>query len=271
MMKMRAIAFMAACLPALACAEQHPLWEVGAGAAVVSFPDYRGADKQRSYVLPIPYFVYRGDVIQVDRDKVRGLLFKTDRVELDVSFNGSVPIKSSDNAARQGMPDLDPTLEIGPSLNVLLGQSADHRLVFKLPVRAVIASDFRSATDRGVLAHPQLNLDVRAGEGWRLGFVAGPLFADRRYHRYFYGVEPAYATASRPAYRAGGGYSGAQFISAVSRRFENFWVGGFLKYDYIGGAAFDDSPLVKRRSNFAAGLGVTWILARSKTSVSKTE
>jgi len=45
---------------------------------------------------------------------VRGLFFKSDNAELDVSLNGSVPVKSSENRARQGMPDLEPTLEIGP-------------------------------------------------------------------------------------------------------------------------------------------------------------
>ena len=118
---MRARVVPAALLALCACAahaDPRPLWELGAGAAVISFPDYRGSNEQRQYLLPLPYLVYRGEVLQVDRDKVRGLLFKRDRVELDVSVNGSVPIRSSHNAARSGMPDLDPTLELGPSSNV---------------------------------------------------------------------------------------------------------------------------------------------------------
>ena len=211
-------------------AESLPLWELGAGAAVVSFPDYRGSDKQRTYVLPLPYIVYRGDVLQVDRDKVRGLLFKTDRVELDISVNGSVPVRSNNNQARQGMPDLDPTLEIGPSLNFLLAQNPQcYKLTLKLPVRGVIASDFHHVHDAGVLANPQLNLDVQMMQGWKLGLVAGALFGDRRYHDYFYSVAPQYARAGRPAYDAPGGYSGTQFIAAASKRFDQFWVGAFVK------------------------------------------
>jgi outer membrane scaffolding protein for murein synthesis (MipA/OmpV family) len=252
-------------------AEQRPLWELGAGGAVVSFPDYRGSDKQRSYVLPIPYVVYRGDVLQVDRDKVRGLLFKTERVELDVSVNGSVPVRSGDNPARQGMPDLDPTLELGPSLNVLLVQDPRYNIALKIPVRAVIASDFRSVHSAGYLAHPQFNLDVRAGQGWKLGFVAGPLFGDRRYHDYFYGVAPQYTSPGRAAYTAHGGYSGAQFIAAASKRFDKLWVGAFIKFDNISGSSFDDSPLVARRNNVAAGLGVSWIFAQSKRLVEARE
>ena len=256
----------------IAHAEQLPLWELGAGGAVISFPDYRGSNKQRSYLLPVPYVVYRGDVLQVDRDRVRGLLFRTERVEVDVSVNGSVPIKSGDNRARQGMPDLDPTLEVGPALNVLLIQDPQgYKLALKLPVRAVMASDFHSIQGAGYLVHPQFNLDVRAGQGWKLGFVAGPLFGDRRYHDYFYGVAPQYAGPGRAAYAAHGGYSGAQFIAAASKRFDQLWVGAFIKFDNIRRSAFEGSPLVERRNNVAAGLGLSWIFAQSKNLVEARE
>lgn len=256
----------------IAHAEPLPLWELGAGAAVVSFPDYRGSDKQRNYVLPLPYVVYRGDVLQVDRERVRGLLFKTEHMELDVSVNGSVPVRSGNNPARQGMPDLDPTLELGPSLNILLAQDPQcYKLTLKLPLRAVIASDFHHAHDAGVLANPQLNLDVQMAEGWKLGLVAGALFGDRRYHDYFYSVAPQYATAGRPAYDAPGGYSGAQFITSLSKRFDKLWVGAFVKYDNINHATFGTSPLVERRSNLAAGFGISWIFAESAQRVNAAE
>ncbi len=258
------VAALACAAAACAYADEKPLWELGAGAALVSFPDYRGSDRQHNYLLPVPYFVYRGEVLQIDREKIRGLIFKSDGVELDVSMNGSVPIRSSDNPARQGMPDLDPTLEVGPSLNVRLAEEpGSYRLTFKLPVRAVIASDFHTVHSAGALAHPQLNLDVAGPQGWKIGMVAGPLFADRRYHDYFYGVAPQFATAARPAYAAKGGYSGMQLIGAASQRFGRLWIGGFVKFDAIAGAAFDDSPLVKRRTNLAAGLGATWIFMQS--------
>src|SRR5258706_7107304 len=256
----------------LAAAEEHPLWEVGGGVAALSYPDYRGSNRQRGYLLPVPYFVYRGEMLQMDRDKMRGLRFKRERVELDISIDGSVPVRSRDNGARQGMPNLDPTLEIGPALSILLLAFPDHgKLTFKLPVRAVIASDFRHVNDAGALTHPQLNLDVGMARGWRLGLVAGVLIADRRYHDYFYGVAPQYSSIMRPAYRAPGGYSGAQFIVAASKRFERMWLGAFIKYDNISHAAFAASPLVERRSNIAAGIGLTWVFAQSKQQVNLKE
>ena len=260
------------CVSPLALAESSPLWELGAGAALVSFPDYRGSAKQRNYVLPLPYVVYRGDVLQIDRDRVRGLLFKTERVELDLSINGSVPVRSGNNPVRRGMPDLDPTLEIGPSLNFLLAQDPlRYKLSLKLPLRAVIASDFHHVHSAGVLANPQLNLDMQMEQGWKLGLVAGPLFGNRGYHNYFYSVAPQYANAGRPAYEAPGGYSGAQFIAAASKRFDRMWVGAFVKYDNIDHAAFEPSPLVERHNNLAVGFGISWVFAQSAQRVESAE
>ncbi|HET9403894.1 MAG TPA: MipA/OmpV family protein, partial [Burkholderiales bacterium] len=92
------------CAGAAACAraEQLPLWEAGMGAAALSFPDYRGSDERQFWLLPFPYLVYRGEFLQADERRMRGVFFKTERAELDLSFNGSVPVDSDDNDARRG-------------------------------------------------------------------------------------------------------------------------------------------------------------------------
>jgi outer membrane protein len=248
-------------------AQDLPLWEAGAGLAVVDFPNYRGADDRKIYALPIPYVIYRGDFLQVDRQRVRGLLVKSDRFELDMSVNGSIPVRASDTGARSGMPDLDPTLELGPSANFKLLRGSNYALELRVPVRGVIASDFRKIRDEGILAQPNLSLDIALPDAWRLGLLAGPLFANQRYHQYFYGVDPQYATPERRAYEAHGGYSGAQALTAVSKRFERFWFGAFVKYDELSGAAFEDSPLVRRKHGWAAGVGIAWVFARSSRTV----
>ena len=265
------IALLLAICASSARAEMLPLWEVGGGVAAISFPDYRGSASRRSYLLPVPVLVYRGDIFQIDREKIRGLLFKSDRAELDISISGSVPVRSDGNRVREGMPDLDPSLEIGPSLNIWLAKTDSARLALRLPLRAVIVSDFRSVHSAGVLANPNLNLDLKAVQGWRLGLVAGALFANRKYHDHFYGVAPEFARQGRAAFRAPGGYSGAQFIAALSRRFEPAWVAGFVKYDVLNGAAFAASPLVERRNTVSVGIAVTWVFARSATRVERNE
>jgi len=270
-MLLAALAFSGAATGARA--ESLPLWEAGVGVSVIDFPEYRGSAERRTWVLPFPYIVYRGDYLKADeRRGVRGLFFKTESVELDVSFNGTVPVKSSENEARQGMPDLDGTLEIGPSLNFSLLKSADRKttLELRLPVRGVLASDFSYVDFVGWVFQPTLNVDTRDAfgyTGWKLGFLGGPVYSDGRYNRYFYAVDPAFATATRPAYSPGGGYGGAQFIAALSKRYRDFWIGGFAKWDTLNGAVFADSPLVTARQSWSGGIAIAWMVDESKARV----
>jgi outer membrane scaffolding protein for murein synthesis (MipA/OmpV family) len=265
---------LAAARPALA--EERPLWELGAGPFFLAQPDYRGAAQSRGYILPFPYVVYRGDRLRVDRDGIRGMLFETDRVAFDISVFGSPPVDSGDNSARQGMPDLDATLEIGPMLDVTLAQDTpspldfNWRLRLRLPVRFALASDFSSVESIGVVSWPHLNLDTRQrfwGGEWWFGLNVGPQYASRRYNEYFYSVQPQYATPTRPAYDAPGGYGGTIFLASLSRRFKNIWAGGYLRYDTLSGAAFDQSPLVRRSSYYSAGLAIAWVFAESSERV----
>jgi outer membrane scaffolding protein for murein synthesis (MipA/OmpV family) len=252
-----------------ASAENLPLWEAGLGVGVVDFPDYRGSDQRSTYALPIPYFVYRGEKLRIDRNSLRGLLFESERVELDLSLNGSIPVDSDDNDARDGMPDLDPTLEVGPILRVHLLHPAHerYRLDLRMPLRAVITTGFDHV---GWTLQPQLNLDLAnplEKPGWKLGLVAGPVFADGQYHDYFYGVASRFATVGRPAYDADGGYGGSQVIAALSKRYPKFWVGGFLKWDSLKGAVFEESPLVRDTEFLTAGFALSWVFWESKERV----
>ncbi|MBI5429400.1 MAG: MipA/OmpV family protein [Nitrosomonadales bacterium] len=255
-------------------AAQAPLWEFGAGGAFIDFPHYRGSDERQVYVLPMPYLVYRGEILKVDRHRVRGMLYESETAELDVSVNGSVPVTKND--ARQGMPDLDPTLEIGPAINVRLfeAESKQAQLELRLPLRYIIGSDFTYLRGVGWMFHPQLNLDVQNvfdQAGWNLGMAVGPLYTDRRYSEYFYGIDAVYARADRPAYSASGGYAGSQFVAALTKRFPKFWMSGFVKWDTLRGAAFETSPLVKDRQFATTGFAITWIFAESSTRVETDE
>nr|WP_200930635.1 MipA/OmpV family protein [Pseudorhodoferax sp. Leaf274] len=250
-------------------AGQRPLWELGLGAAALRLPDYRGADQGRNYVLPLPYIVYRGDWLRADRDGARAVLLDTPRVKFDLSLAASAPARSKDNAARRGMRDLKALAEIGPNLNLALARSAQDRwkLDLRLPLRAAFTLE-KSPRFAGTTFSPHLNLDLaNAAGGWNVGMLTGPVFGDRRNHAYFYGVGAGDATASRPAYEARGGYGGWQALASTSRRFGNTWVGAFVRYDRLDGAAFDDSPLMRRKSALSAGLGVSWILATSSERV----
>ena len=265
-------AAVAVLLPALAMAgEEKPLWEVGAGVAAFSFPAYRGSDKVHNFLLPVPYFTYHGDFLKADRHGLRGSLFDSDRVDLTLSLSASPPTKSDDVAARAGMADLKPTAEFGPQVDVTLWRSDDRArfLKLRLPVRAAFSVE-RAPKDIGWVFSPNLNADITdlpGLPGWNLGLVAGPIYATRKQHDYFYSVAPEYASATRPAYAASGGYSGSQFLASLSRRFDKTWVGAFVRYDSLRSAVFVDSPLVARRNFAAAGIAISWVIDESKTRV----
>jgi MipA family protein len=255
---------------------EKPLWELGAGLAFLQIPDYRGSDQNRLYLLPYPYFVYRGDFLRVDRERVSGRIFKTDRVLLDISLFGQVPVRSSDNDARRGMPDLDPTFEVGPSVNVMLldNRQDGYRLNLALPVRPVFSTDFRSVRHEGWVFSPRLAFeknDFIAGSGWNLGLSAGPIFADSGYNSYYYSVDPAFATASRPAYAAGGGYDGSSITIGLSKGYKQLVLNAFVSVTFLQGAVIEDSPLVKQHYSVMSGIAVSWIFLKSAKSVQETD
>ena len=266
-----------ACAATAASAEasQKPLWEFGLGVGALAFADYRGADTSHAYPVPIPYFVYRGRFLRADRDGVRGLLFNREVAELNISVNATTPVRSQGTPARRGMADLRPTVEIGPSLDLHLWRSADRRarLDLRLPARTALTVE-SSPHSIGWFFAPRLNVDlagVGGWAGWNLGLLAGPLFADRRYHGYFYNVAPQFAAADRPAYQARGGYSGSQALVSLSKRFPAYWTGAFVRHDSLSGAAFAASPLVRSNGYWMAGIGIAWMIGRSSGMVDASD
>jgi MipA family protein len=259
-------------LPEIAACEEKPLWELGAGLALLQMPDYSGSDKNRLYILPYPYFIYRGDILNIDRERISGRVFKTDKLLFDFSFFGQAPVDSADNETRRGMPDLDPTFEVGPSLTItfLDNRQDQTKLKIMLPIRAVFSTDFSSVRREGWVFSPRLVFeknDVIPETGLDLGISTGPIFADGTYHRYYYSVEPVYATASRPAYSASGGYNGTALTLGLSKGYKQFVFSAFVSLNLLHGAIIEDSPLVKTKYSFMSGLTVSWIFMKSARSV----
>jgi MipA family protein len=151
-------------------------------------------------------------------------------------------------------------------------RSADKKtkLDVRLPLRAVLATDFHHLNGAGWVSQPNISIDVNDAfghPGWNFGAQAGVVYGNRRYHEYWYSVAPEFATPTRPAFSASGGYAGATFITALSKRFPRFWAGGYVKWDYLRGAAFEDSPLVRKKENVTAGFAIAWVLRESTTLV----
>lgn len=272
----------AACLLALllwplTLPAQEPLWEAGLGAGALRYPHYRGSDQSETLFFPIPYVVYRGEILRFDRDGLRSLLFTSERIELDLSLDGVFPV-NDDNNARSGMDNLSPILEMGPSINILLWQEQDRlrSLNLRLPLRAATSVDAGPRFDhQGWSFAPNLYwVDNAAGFSgqWRRTASIGPVFADSRYHDYFYTVRASdEVPGERPQFDASGGYSGARLSLASSRRLGPLWVGVFGRYERLEGARFRNSPLVERDDAWLVGAGISWVFAESTRQVPRRD
>lgn len=154
------VCVVAAVLGAAAVAgEDEPLWEAGLFGGAARLPHYRGADEYRVYVLPLPFLIYRGEVLQADKDGLRGIFYRGVRVETDLSVSGHPPVES-DSRARRGMDELHPLVEAGPAVRLYVS-----------PVRRA-PSVYAQAAVRGVLSVDVSDLGIRR-EGHRaeLGLV----------------------------------------------------------------------------------------------------
>ena len=240
----------------------RPLWELGIGAGWLHLPHYRGSDQSRDWLLPIPYFIYRGEVFRADREGARAMLLdQKEGVDIDISAAVNTPTRSQDNRAREGLANLAPTVELGPSLNYALARAPGWQLDVRVPARAV----FTVERKRGLIgwtANPELHLATTIS-GWDVRLQGGPVFNSRAYNQYFYDVLPAEARPGRQAYRAPGGAAGWVGTLSASRRLGPVWIGIYTQADALNGAAFESSPLVRQRTNISVGIGMSWVFKES--------
>lgn len=252
-----------------------PVFEAGIGGAVAWVPDYPAAGQNHVQAIPVPYVIYRGRILRSDDRGVRGRFYSSDAVGLDLSFSGAFPASSSENKAREGMPDLDWQGEVGPALRLTLWRDpgAARRINLELPVRAVFSTDLSSVRFRGVVLSPELAVEQRglALPGDRLRAGIGPIFATDRLMDYFYEVEPRYARPDRPAYDAKGGYLGTrlQFSYRVPLNGRVSVYGGG-RVESFHGAANRSSPLFRDDWNLSAAIGIAWSFHQSETTVAST-
>lgn len=272
-MKKWIAAIVVGCAPLVAQADPRPLWEFGMSLSLLEHPDYRGSSHYGFTPLPLPYFVYRGDRLRITRDGVRAELVQRQRWHVDLSAAASLPNSGkNEGTAREGMPRLLPTFEVGPSIDYWITDDTPGQVQWRVrvPVRAVAGFNVTHSRRVGFLTYPHLQANELFTRGhwnlqWSVG--AGALWAEHDYHEYFYNVEPQYATATRPEYHARGGYSGARAGAFVSASRGRWGFGAGFTDDWLDGAVFRDSPLVERRNALVAGVYVVYRVFGSKEMV----
>ena len=239
-------------------------WELGLGVGDIYSPDYRGSDEYRNYIAPIPYVIYRGKYIQSDRDGLRGNIFKSDRYEFTFSATATISQKADENIAREAMPTLGSTVEMGPALNVNLTEKTSSRsLILQIPVHAVIAVTGSTRGYSGLVFQPQLIYRNNI-KNWQFTQRLGASVANQKYHDYYYSVDQEFVTPERNFFDAHGGYSGWNNNMALSRSFNHNGIKTrlalFIRYDNISGADFNKSPLVVTDHAYRGGLAFIWVI-----------
>ncbi len=250
-------------------APPEPKIEAGIGIAAISYPDWRGAKHRNTSVLPLPYVLYRGERLRLARDGLRIRLLDSDRASLSLAAAFSLAGDAKDNPARAGMEELLNTFQAGPVLNVSLNANpdADWRWDFRLPVLAVVATNFRRFDEAGFTAFPSLRLRHEwARDAWqyRAGANLGIELGSERHHDYFYQVRPSEATGTRPAFDARAGYGGTVLSGYLAAQRGPWGFAAYARVDSLAGTAFDDSPLLQQNHSNSVGVGLSYRFYQSR-------
>ncbi len=240
---------LAAATPAIAQEERG--WTVSVGAGAQLRPDYPGAD---SYGIgPMPIFDLRrqGDPLTFEApDEGFGFgLLGNDSV-INVGPAISLQSKRDEDDVGADVGNVGFTVEAGAFAEVFLGESV--RL--------------RAEGRRGIGGHDawigDLSADLILRDRDKYVFSIGPRarWADGKYHRAYFGVTPAVATATGlTAFAPGGGFQAVGVVAGLTYMLDRNWgLYGHAGYDrLIGDAA--RSPIVRAfgsRDQFTAGLGI---------------
>ncbi len=231
--------------------------------------------KPKYNIVPLPFPRYRGRFLRLGEETdspLRGVVFRRDRIKLDIDFDINFGADSEDIEVRTGMPDLDFLLEVGPELSL---QFVDHqptrwKAFLQLPLRAAISWPGLDPRFQGIVFAPEIRLRKRFSDDRKdeLSFIISSSFATSDYANYFYGVQPQFAVSSREAFDAGGGYIGTElglsFRKQLASRYE---VVTGMRIGFHQGAKNSDSPLFVDDISGSVFVAVLWKFWESRRRV----
>ncbi len=252
--------------PSPALYADKPLWELGIGLVAFNQSHYLGAAQSHNLLLPFPYIVYRGEKVEAENGRVKGLLFNSDKLEIDVSLGGSLPVNSNDNRLREGMPDLNPILEIGPSVKWKLLNRDNQQWQLELPLRWAHSIDGSDIEQQGWISTPQLSFSHETEMNrWR--FSMGAVYGNQQFQDYFYKVAPEHASAQRPEFQSSNGLMAYRSTLSYEKRIKDIVIGAYAAYYDMSDSASRNSPLLADKGNISVALRIAWVLRKSKKMV----
>ena len=241
-------------------------WAMGIGLGVFDYHLYPGAKEMNRLIFPAPYFTFRSPKFEIDRG-IKSFLYDSETLVLDISADFGLPVDSDDVEVRQGMPDLDFTLQLGPSLELLLNDKHSNYfdVRFEIPVRLAIATDILSVEHIGFLVEPRISFHHRRAAKTGIAHKAsiGVKFATEDYHAYYYDVAAEFSTVDRPQFKSDAGFGGSFARYRISYKTSDFIYWTFIRYQSLRGAVFEQSPLVVQNDYYLFGIGFSWIFAQS--------
>jgi MipA family protein len=255
--------------------DEQPQYELGAGFIMLNVPDYPGSDNNRFRVVPFPYYIYRGKYLRADDEGTRARLFSSKYHETGLSLSFNFPVRSGNNLARSGIPDLDALAGFGPRfLFRLMTDQTHRRLNFSISTRTMFSYDLGTRfKTQGLSVQPSLNY-------WQKFFGTDTTFfssmslevASAELHQFFYQVDDQYQNPSRPSYHARAGL----METSISAGFgQNLWDDIFVflagSWRNLDWAQNRDSPLVASRNNTAIVFGLVWTFYESEAKVQRLE
>jgi len=252
--------------------EELPLWEFRFAAFGRYAPIYPGAADHNLTVLPLPYPVYRGSWLRFGEDFdafAEGRIVRRPRVRVDINFNVNFGEDSEDIAMREGMPDLDLMLEVGPELEISLNNrpATEGEMLLAFQLRAAVSFGSGSADGRGFAFNPKLEyrLDQAFGTRNDWTFRWTPTWVSEDYADYYYEVAPEFATPGRSSYDASAGYIGSEFKIGLERQLtERLRFDGSAKLWINKGAENRQSPLYQDDYSFGVQAAFIWTLGTSE-------
>lgn len=246
------------------------LYELGLGLGAAYFPHYPGSDQNKLFIMPFPFAIVRGRIVQSDRRGMRARLFTAKAFDISLSGAGAFPVKAAENRAREGMQDLGWIGQGGPKFRLTLAESTDgSQLRLGLSVRVVVASkEIFNIDHRGTVVEPELVYTRPNTFSDRTDLYASlrSSFATRGLMSYFYQVPANEATPTRRAYDAQPGLLETIATLGLSIRSRNNRHRWFISGDLetIEGARNISSPLVKTHWNGSVALAWIWSFYESK-------
>lgn len=251
--------------------EGKPLWEAGLFSAAFRGPIYPAAEDYQNKLLPVPFFIYRGEKIRIgDESLIKAIAVEKETFKLDVSLGAAFNANSDDSKIRQGMPDLDFMFEIGPQASFLVADSEHSETWLNLQLRSVFSTDFSAVKQRGYVFQPEISYkkhDFVVADN-TLFLAIAPTFATAKTHQYFYDVDQAYVNDDREFYQANGGYLGSKVT--IANRYsvnKSLMVFAGVQLGVWAGAKNEASPLFQQDLTYTLALGLKWSILSSSTLV----